>query len=107
LNIEKIINNQRDLIFNVEVSFLDSLVEISNDLTKSSSFIDYDLAIIYQEYFRFIYSFIFDFFNTQGLENNDKHFNNLNELLTTQLLRINNIYKEELNRIIGNNNARY
>ncbi|MBU0720417.1 DUF2920 family protein [bacterium] len=99
IRIQEIIIAQQHSLFDSSVEFLDSLVTISDKLTYSTSAISYDLALVYQEYFRFIYTFIFDFFNT---DKTDKkiHVDEINKLLCTQLMRIVHGYKEELENIL-------
>lgn len=100
LRITKIIQVQKSTSFTSYQDFLNSLETLFENLCTSSSMFHYDLALIYQEYFRFIYTFIFDLFNTQGLEDTDKHANRLNTLLTQQLLRIVELYTNQLNTVI-------
>lgn len=94
--IKNIILAQENARFDSPDTFLDSLISLLNRLTSSSSNIEHDLALVYQEYFRFIYPFIFDFFNTQGLSHKEEHKAEINTLLCTQLLRIASAYMQGL-----------
>ena len=96
----QIIQIQQSTAFTSHKDFLKSLEVLFENLARSSSASTYDLALIYQEYFRFLDTFIFDLFNTQELEDADKHANKLNALLTTQLLRVGELYSNQLNRVI-------
>jgi len=100
LKITEIIQTQKSTSFTSHQDFLDSLETLFKNLCTSSSTFDYDLALIYQEYFRFIDTFIFDLFNTQEFEDPNKHVNRLNTLLTQQLLRIVELYTNQLNTVI-------
>ena len=96
LSIEEVIHNQKSSIHNTHGEFLDSLILLYQQLASSVSSIEYDLSLVYNEYFRFIYTFIFDFYNSDGLKQDVKYATDINELLCTQLLRIVNVYKTEL-----------
>jgi len=100
LHIKTILDLQKNLTFTSGQEFLNSLIDLFNKIATSDSQFDYDLALIYQEYFRFIDTFIFDFFNTDGITNTPKHANHLNALLTTQLFRIVKLYTTQLEVII-------
>jgi len=96
LKTKNILLVQKNSSFNSYEDFLSSLITLFNKLSVSSSPIDYDLSLVYKEYFRFIYTFIFNFFNTQKLEDKSIHANHINQLLCKQLLRIEKTYTREL-----------
>lgn len=96
LTIKQILLAQRESSFNTCEEFLSSLIVLFNKLSVSSSPIDYDLSLVYKEYSKFIYTFIFNFFNTQELEDKNIHADHINQLLCEQLLRIEQAYTREL-----------
>lgn len=96
LKVKSLILTQQNEAFDSSDAFLDSLITLFSRLTSSSSTIEHDLALVYQEYFRFIYPFIFDFFNTQGLSHHQDHAERINQLLCAQLLRIASAYRQGL-----------
>lgn len=100
LTIKDILTMQQQLHFSSSETFLKSLSSLFDEIASSSSEFDYDLALIYQEYFQLIYTFIFDFFNTKTLNDETKHSNMLNAKLTFELQRIVDIYLNELNAVI-------
>lgn len=91
----KIIKQQKKK-FNSHEEFLNSLKVLFKTCSGDTSTKAHDLSLVYQEYFKIVYSYIFDFFNTEGLSDKQKHSNELNKLLSLQLLRIIDFYIEEL-----------
>ncbi len=96
-NIKTIILTQQKCTFNSLEEFLSSLVRLCENLSISHSLIDYDLSLVYDNYFKFIYTFIFDFFNSQALEDKEQFIFHINKELTKQLLRIQKVYENALN----------
>lgn len=96
LKIKEIILSQEKSKFTSDKDFLDSLISLFKKLSTSSSSIDDDLALIYKEYSKFIYTFIFHFFNIKELNEKNIHASQLNKLLCKELLRIVNSYMKEL-----------
>jgi len=82
--------------FSSHEDFLKSLTLLSKNLTQETSSSAYDLSLIYQEYFRMIYSFIFDFFNVNDMQNTALHSHEINKRLTQQLFKIVDIYIDGL-----------
>ena len=97
LSLKEIIEKQNKTTFDTADDFLDSLKNIFIQCAANTSDIAYDLSLVYQEYFRIINTFIFDFFNTDELQETKTHANNINQLLSKQLLRIVDAYIKELN----------
>ena len=97
---KELILQQDDFTFVIYEEYLESLLTLIQRLISSESEATYDLALVYQEYFRLISTFIFDFFNSNELADKYKHANILNHLLCTQLLRIVDTYIQELNSTI-------
>ncbi len=96
LDIKTIILTQQNSTFNSLEEFLNSLTLLYENLSISHSLIDYDLALVYDNYCKFIYTFIFDFFNTQDLADKERFITPLNKELTKQLLRIEKVYENAL-----------
>jgi len=92
-----IIEKQKNTSFHTADDFLNSLKNIFKQCAANTSDTAYDLSLVYQEYFRIIDTFIFDFFNTDELQETKIHANNINQLLSKQLLRIVDAYIKELN----------
>ena len=76
--------------------FLGSLSLLFERFTAVHSNTEYDISLILQEYSKFIYTFIFDFFNTKNLTDTDTHIKELNAMLCKALLRILDEYIEKL-----------
>jgi len=96
LKTKELILNQQNFTFLIYEEYLDSLVKLIQELIINDSKYGYDLALIYQEYFRLISTFIFDFFNSKELNDKYKHANIINHLLCAQLLRIVDSYINEI-----------
>lgn len=97
---KELILQQDDFTFVIYEEYLESLQTLIQKLITSESEAAYDLALVYQEYFRLISTFIFDFFNSNELSDKYKHANMINHLLCTQLLRIVDAYIQELDSTI-------
>jgi len=95
LIIKNIILEQDNFSFLIYEEYLDSLQNLIQKLISKNSESGHDLALIYQEYFRLISTFIFDFFNSKNLQDKYKHANEINHLLCTQLLRIVDSYIQD------------
>jgi hypothetical protein len=102
LKIDEIIFVQQKSHFKSYNNFLDSLKTIFTKLISNTTASGYDLAMTYHEYFKFINTYIFDFFNSTEIKNIDFHANEINKLLCDQLLRITNKYESELHSTIRN-----
>jgi hypothetical protein len=96
LGLKEIVLAQRSYYFSTHNEFLGSLVLLFPRLTHETSTIGYDISLILQEYFKFIFTFVFDFFNTRELNNLDEHTKRVNELLCEALLRILDEYLEKI-----------
>ncbi len=94
LKIQTIIFKQQNRTFRSHEEFLNTLVTLYNDLATESSTAGHDLSLVYQEYFRFIYTFIFDFFNTKGVYGKEIHADMINSLLCSALLEIQKSYEK-------------
>lgn len=88
--------SQQNYRYKNQDEFLESLSSLLSKLTSEQSVYGYDTSFILQEYSKFIYTFIFDFFNTENLENVDLHAEKINELLCRAFLRILNEYTGKL-----------
>ncbi|SFV50792.1 hypothetical protein MNB_SM-4-453 [hydrothermal vent metagenome] len=99
LRVKKILKKQKNIKFSSKKHFLKSLSSLYITLSKDSSTKAYDLSLIYQEYFHFINTFIFDYFNTL-IEREVADTNNINNLLCTELEKINKVYENGLKGVI-------
>lgn len=95
VELKSIILDQQNKYFGSDKDFLDSLVILFKNCASNTSDIAYDLSLVYQEYFKLIYTFVFDFFNSGELTDEELHANNINKLLSVQLLRIIDAYINE------------
>lgn len=87
---------QQSYYFDTYNEFLGSLVLLFSRLTNETSTVGYDISLILQEFCKYIYTFIFDFFNTKDLTDVDIHVKKINELLCEALLRILDEYTSKL-----------
>lgn len=96
LQLQNIILIQETHKFDSHENFLDALISLESKLTKNTSLTEHDLSLVYKNYFKFIYTFIFDFFNTKELKYKESFVDDINHLLSTQLLRIVKKYEKDL-----------
>ena len=73
-------------------AFLDTLAQLSWDISDMDNKTGSNLAEVYYQYFQIILSYIYDLFNTQELKTPLKHITPLNNLLIAQLLKISGLY---------------
>jgi hypothetical protein len=90
--LEKIIKEQKKKKFTNINSFLDSLGELSWNLSDMQNKSNSDLAEVYYEYFQIVLSYIYDLFNTKKLQKPHSHMQQVNIILTTQLLKMSDYY---------------
>ncbi|MCF6340353.1 MAG: DUF115 domain-containing protein [Sulfurimonas sp.] len=98
--IKRIIEIQQDIAFNNEKTFNSLLINTYSKLTYKLNEQVPDLALVYQEFFKLIYPFIFDFFNIKNLNDKEKHMNEVNKILCKQLLKIVQSYEDGLKKFI-------
>lgn len=98
--LESIIISQRNYYYESNFEFLNSLINLFTKLSLNTSPVAYDLSLIFQEYSKFIYTYIFDFFNTKEIAHTHEHISHINELLTKAMLRIVREYITVLKEII-------
>lgn len=90
--LKKIIQqHQKKKYANVQ-TYLNTLSQLSWDLGDMEYKTHSDLAQVYYEYFPIILSYIFDLFNTQGLENPPQRVIEVDKILVQQLLKMVNLY---------------
>ena len=83
--------HQKKKYANVQ-AYLNTLSQLSWDLGDMEYKTHSDLAQVYYEYFPIILSYIFDLFNTQGLENPPQRVIEVDKILVQQLLKMVNLY---------------
>ncbi|MBU1659458.1 DUF115 domain-containing protein [bacterium] len=96
--LQKILSNHQEPR-NSDV-FLKTLPALFTELSGDTSQSGYDISLILQEYFKFIYTNIFDFFNTQGLSQKDLHAKEINASLVKALQRIVRVYIKALEAVL-------
>ncbi|ARU50051.1 6-hydroxymethylpterin diphosphokinase MptE-like protein [Sulfurospirillum diekertiae] len=94
--LEKIIKQFQKKKFAHVEAFLNTLSQLSWDLSDMDYKRNSDLAQVYYEYFPIILSYIFDLFNTKDLANPHKHMVQINAILVKQLLKISTLYISKL-----------
>lgn len=78
------------------IKYLDTLAQLSWNLSDMDYKTNSDLSQVYYEFFLTILSYIYDLFNTQELKNPKKHIVEINKILIMQLLKIANTYIEKM-----------
>lgn len=96
MSVKKTILEQQNTTFDSVEIFLQSLITLYENIAVANSQTEHDLSLVYENYFRFIYTFVFDFFNTKELQNKEQYIDLLNAQLTKQLLRIELTYEDAL-----------
>lgn len=86
--LESIIISQKNYYHESNFEFLNSLINLFTKLSLNTSPVAYDLSLIFQEYCKFIYTYIFDFFNTKEIAHTHEHISHVNELLAKAMLRM-------------------
>lgn len=94
--LEKIIKQHQKKKFLHAEAYLNSLAQLSWDLSDMDYKTRSDLAQVYYEYFSIIMSYIYDLFNTRELANPNKHVTAINSLLVKQLLKMSTLYITKL-----------
>ena len=90
--LEKIIKQHQKKKYAHAEAYLDTLRQLSWDLSDMDYKTHSDLAQVYYEYFSIVTSFIFDLFNTRELENSNKHIVQINAILVKQLFKMSQLY---------------
>lgn len=89
---------QRSLCNTID-EFLNSLIILMNELDSPRSEAAYDLAFIYQEYFKLTASHIFDFFNNEAIADRKYHIQNIHKMFSSHLLNIVDLYISGLKQL--------
>lgn len=90
--LEKIIKHHQKKKYVDAEAYLNTLAQLSWDLSDMEYKTHSDLAQVYYEYFPIIQSYIFDLFNTKELTNPHKHVIEIDKILIKQLLKISALY---------------
>ena len=94
--IEKLIKAFTKKKYVTTEAYLETLAKLAWNISDMENKTGSNLAQVYYEYFQIILSYIYDFFNTQELENPLKHLTQLNAILMEQLLKISGLYISKL-----------
>ncbi len=94
--LEKIIKQHQKKKFAHAEAYLNSVSQLSFDLSDMGYKTQSDLAQVYYEYFSIIMSYIFDLFNTKELTNPNKHVVQIDAILVKQLLKMSTLYITKL-----------
>lgn len=94
--IEKLIKAFTKKKYVTTEAYLETLAKLAWNISDMENKTGSNLAQVYYEYFQIILSYIYDFFNTQELENPLKHLTQLNAILIEQLLKISGLYISKL-----------
>lgn len=79
--------------------FLNSLTLLIQHLCSVPSDAGYDLAFIYQEYFKLTASYIYDFFNRKTLIHSEAHVRTIHTMFSNHLLTIVTLYTTGLKQL--------
>ena len=90
--LEKIIKQHQKKKFVNAEAYLNTLAQLSWELSDMEYKTHSDLAQVYYEYFPIVLSYIFDLFNTKDLPTPHKHVLEIDRILTKQLLKISELY---------------
>ena len=98
--LEKIIKQYQKKRFANSEAYLNSLSATAWGLSDMENKTKSNLAEVYYQYFPIIQSYIFNLFNTQNLENSNKHVTQIHSILTKQLLKISRLYIKEIEKYL-------
>lgn len=87
---------QKSTIFISKELFLESLIEIFNSFSQNKDDNFYDISLVLQEFFKYTYSFMFDFFNTKLLVDEKESVSLINQYFSQALESILNKYIQGL-----------
>ncbi|MDT8339591.1 MAG: 6-hydroxymethylpterin diphosphokinase MptE-like protein [Sulfurimonas sp.] len=76
--------------------YLRELEELCLTISSSENINNYELARVLDTCSQYILTYIFDFFNTVGLENEKEHIENIDNMLVSHMLKIIDFYKNAL-----------
>ena len=74
--------------------YIESLAKLNNELSDMQKKTQSDLSEVYYLYFKVVFSYICEIFNTQGLDRQKDHINAVNAILIAQLEKISNTFIE-------------
>lgn len=94
--LEKVVKTFQKKKYATVEAYLTTLAKLSWDLSDMENKTGSNLAEVYYQYFQIMLSYIYDFFNTEELEQPLKHIQPLNTLLIRQLLKISTTYVSKL-----------
>jgi hypothetical protein len=84
--------------FMMPMLYIDALAKLNVQLSDMEKKTNSDLAEVYYLYFKVVFSYICEIFNTKELENSREHIAAINAILITQLEKIANTF---INRFEG------
>jgi hypothetical protein len=77
-------------------SYLKELEELCLTISSSENINNYELARVLDTYNQYVLTYIFDFFNTVGLENEKEHIENIDSMLVSHMLKIIDFYQNTI-----------
>jgi len=80
--------------------YLYDLLGLTSSILHKQDRESVNLSYIFLEYFKYSLSMTMDFFNTKGLKNEKRHIKKLDKMMQKEMLRICEIYKEEVQNFI-------
>ena len=94
LTLKNIILNQQKINFKEELDFKNKLKDFFHILSNKNDIEANEISRVIDTYLKYIYSYIFNFLNTQ--ETTNENYNVINKLLTNHLLKIINYYYDKI-----------
>lgn len=82
--------------------YLEELEKLCLIISSSDNINNYELARVLDTYNQYILTYIFDFFNTVGLENEKEHVKNIDSILVSHIFKIIDFYQNSLESKLNN-----
>ncbi|TKI71029.1 motility associated factor glycosyltransferase family protein [Sulfurimonas crateris] len=76
--------------------YLEGLEKLCLSISSRENISNYELARVLDTYNQYILTYIFDFFNTAGLENEKEHIEKIDDFLVSHMLKIIDFYRNAL-----------
>lgn len=92
--LRSVIEKFKKMKFMMPILYLDAIGRLNIQLSDMDKKTNSDLAEVYYLYFKIVFSYICEIFNTKELENSKEHIVAINTILTAQLEKIANTFIE-------------
>ena len=91
---------KKEISYANDEKYLYNLLGLTSDLLRVQERETNNLVKIYYMFFKYTLPLIMDVLNTQGLKNTKKHIKSLDKLLIQELLNIQEIYEQEIEKFL-------